>query len=71
MYEDDWYEKPNNQRMNGKKKHPFAVICRCCGSNNVTITAFEYYDLGIHCNSCGKDINCGKYETMSGDYSDC
>ena len=63
----------NNERrkMDGKTKHPFAVICRECGSNDITITAFEYLDLEICCNSCGKTVSCGRYHTLRNNYSHC
>ena len=64
-------DEPSRKKMDGKNKHPFAITCRKCGSNDVTVTAYEYYDLGIKCNSCGCSINCGSYHTTSGDYSDC
>ena len=46
MYYD--YEEHNN-KMDGKSKHPFAITCRKCGSNDIVVTAYEYHDLGIKC----------------------
>lgn len=41
---------------------PFTVICNNCGSHDVTIVAYEYYDLGIKCNYCGAFLgDYGKY----------
>lgn len=47
-------------RYIGKPK-PFTVICNHCGSNEVTVTAFEYHDLGIKCENCGSYLSCGRY----------
>ena len=67
---DDWWdEKRKNNRMDSKKKHPFAITCRKCGSNRVDVIAYEYEDLGIKCCDCGAYINCGTYRTYGGDYS--
>ena len=43
---------------------PFDVICNHCGSHNVTITAFEYWDLEIKCNSCDSCLSCGRYNSI-------
>lgn len=40
---------------------PFDVICTNCGSHNVTVTAFEHWDLGIQCNTCGSYLSYGSY----------
>ena len=50
----------------GKKKEdikpkPFSVRCGNCGSHNVSVTAYEYRDLGITCHSCGAFLGCGSY----------
>ena len=60
----------NAERMDGKNKHPFAIVCRKCGSNDVTVTAYEHFDLEIICNNCGKCVSCGRYHTLRGDYSE-
>ena len=44
-----------------KKETPFTVICNNCGSNDVTVTAFEYHDLDIKCNYCGSYLSHGRY----------
>ena len=43
------------------KTKPFTVICNNCGSQDVTVTALEYYDLGIKCIDCGAYLNYGSY----------
>ena len=58
-----------NERMDSKSKHPFAVVCRKCGSNRVVVSAFDYCDLTFVCKKCGAYLNCGKYDTECGDYS--
>ena len=58
-----------NNKMDGKSKHPFAIICRKCGSNHVRVIAFDYHSLEISCMSCGKSVDCGYYDTQEGDYS--
>lgn len=40
---------------------PFKVICNNCGGHDVTVTAFEYYDLEIKCNDCGSYLSYGIY----------
>lgn len=41
---------------------PFTVICNNCGSHDVTITAYDYKDLGIKCHKCGAFLgDYGKY----------
>lgn len=60
-----------NKKMNGKSKLPFAITCRGCGSDDVTVTAYDFHGLEIYCNSCGKTLDCGRYQTMNYDYSDC
>ena len=40
---------------------PFDVICNNCGSHNVTVTAFEHWDLEIKCNNCGSYLSYGSY----------
>ena len=60
----------NNNNTSGKFKHPFNIICRKCGRNNVSIYAFDYDDIEIRCLECGKTIECREYHTMKGDYSD-
>ena len=59
----------SNEKMDSKRKHPFAITCRKCGSNRVLVIAFEYQDLGIRCKSCGAFVDCGVYDTDEGDYS--
>ena len=59
----------NAERMDSKSKHPFAIVCRKCGSNDVTVSAFERFDLEIICNNCGTYVDCGRYNTKTGDYS--
>lgn len=59
----------SNERMDSKRKHPFAITCRKCGSNRVSVIAFEYQDLEIRCKSCGAIVDCGVYDTEEGDYS--
>lgn len=44
-----------------KREVPFDVICTNCGSHNVTVTAFEHFDLDIKCNSCGSYLSYGSY----------
>lgn len=46
------------------KEIPFDVICTNCGSHNVTVTAFEHWDLGIKCNSCGSYLSYGRYNPL-------
>lgn len=53
------YTKGRN--IKEEKPRPFTVICNHCGSHDVTVTAFEYYDLGIKCNNCGSFLNYGSY----------
>ena len=53
------YTKGRNMRT--EKPKPFTVICNNCGSHDVTITAFEHYDLGIKCYNCGAYLNYGSY----------
>ena len=43
------------------KEVPFEVICTNCGSHNVTVTAFEHWDLEIKCNNCGSYLSYGSY----------
>ena len=50
-----------------EKKTPFTVICNNCGSHDVTVTAFEYYDLDIKCNRCGSYLGCGRYNEAAYD----
>ena len=64
-----WREIEMN-RMDSKKKHPFAITCRKCGSNRVTVRAFDNHDLDIKCKNCGFLLNCGYYDTEENDYSD-
>lgn len=53
------YHKTN---YNEKKKDvPFLVECTNCGSHNVEVTAFEYWDLEIKCNKCGSYLSVGRY----------
>ena len=59
----------NNERMGSKRKHPFAITCRKCGSNKVVVIAFEHRDLEIRCKSCGAAVDCGIYDAEEGDYS--
>lgn len=46
------------------KKAPFEIICTNCGSHNVTVTAFEHWDLQIRCKECGSYVDCGSYNEM-------
>lgn len=69
LLDDYAYERYNN-RMDSKRKHPFAITCRKCGSNSVNVIAYEYRDLGIKCKRCGSFVSCGIYDTESGDYSE-
>ena len=64
----DEYEE-RKSKMDRKTKHPFAITCRKCGSNDVVVIAYEYRDLGIRCRCCGSSVNCGTYFTKEGDYS--
>lgn len=49
-------------RVKEEKEVPFDIICTNCGSHNVTVTAFEYFDLGIRCNDCGSYLgDYGRY----------
>lgn len=57
-------------RMDSKKKHPFAITCRKCGSNRVVVYAYDNHDLGIKCKSCGFFLDCGYYDTEENDYSE-
>ena len=57
-------------RTGSKKKHPFAITCRKCGSNRVAVYAYEYHDLGIKCKSCGFFLGVGYYDTEENDYSE-
>lgn len=58
-----------NEKMDSKRKHPFAITCRKCGSNRVKVIAFDYRDLELRCKSCGSNCTCGIYDTEEGDYS--
>ena len=40
---------------------PFRIECTNCGSHNVNVTAFDYYDLQISCNCCGSYLQYGCY----------
>ena len=44
-----------------QKPKPFTVICNNCGGHDVTVTAYEYRDLGIKCNNCGAYLGYGSY----------
>lgn len=59
----------SNEKMDSKRKHPFTMTCRKCGSNRVSVIAFEFLSLEIRCKSCGAFVDCGKYDTEEGDYS--
>lgn len=61
---------PPRTRMDSKKKHPFAITCRKCGSNRVSVYAYEHRDLEIRCKSCGNCVSCGVYHTDEDDYSE-
>lgn len=54
-----YYRGKNMEEV--EKKTPFTVICNNCGSNDVTVIAFEYHDLDIKCNRCGSYLSCGRY----------
>ena len=43
------------------KEVPFDIICNNCGSHNVTITAFDYWELQIKCETCGSRLEYGSY----------
>ena len=62
------YTKGREIEKNEFKPKPFTIKCNCCGSTDVTVTAFEYYDLAINCNECGAYLNYGSYRER--DYSD-
>lgn len=53
----------------GKSKEekcvPFKVVCTNCGSGNVTVIAFDHWDLDIKCNCCDSYLNCGRYNPMT------
>lgn len=53
------YTKGRNVKE--EKPKPFTVICNNCGCHDVTVTAFEYFDLEIKCNNCGSCLNYGRY----------
>lgn len=53
-----------------KPKHPFAITCGRCGSNDIQVVAYEHRDLGIECLDCGLHLHCGNYYTKDSDYSD-
>jgi ribosomal protein L37AE/L43A len=57
-------------KMDSKKKHPFAITCRKCGSNRVMVSALEYYDLILKCEDCGTYVSCGTYYPHKADYTD-
>lgn len=57
-------------RMDSKKKHPFAITCRKCGSNRVVVYAYDYHGLDIKCKNCGFFLDCGYYDTEENDYSE-
>lgn len=63
-------DNKNFKKMDSKKRHPFAITCRKCGSNNVMVIPYDYHDLGIKCKSCGFFLSCGVYDTTEYDYSD-
>ena len=54
-----YHKGKSKEEMN--KEVPFDVICTNCGSHDVTVTAFEYYDLEIRCQSCGSYLEYGRY----------
>lgn len=51
------YHKMNYQ---DRKLVPFRVECTNCGSHDVNVTAFDYYDLQIACNCCGSYLEYNK-----------
>ena len=53
------YTKGRN--IKEEKPKPFTVICNNCGSHDVTVTAWDHYDLGIKCYTCGSYLNYGSY----------
>lgn len=59
-----------NNKMNSKRKHPFAITCRKCGSNHVKVIAYDFHSLEIRCCECEFSLDCGTYDTLIGDYSD-
>lgn len=65
-----YYDERRNKKMYGKFKHPFAITCRKCGSNDVTVIAYDFRSLGISCNHCKYELDCGCYHTQQYDYSD-
>lgn len=58
---------PEKRKAAKASKHPFYINCMNCGSNNVSVYGFDYGDIEIRCNYCGKSIECGSYHTMKGD----
>lgn len=68
MYYD--YEERRNNKMDGKSKHPFAITCRKCGSNDVVVIAFDHRELEIKCRGRGLILDCGTYYTTEYDYSE-
>lgn len=69
-----FYENTSEQpkrKMDSRSKHPFAITCRKCGSNDVSAIAYEYHELVIRCRKCNFTLECGAYHTLDGDYSDC
>lgn len=57
-------------RRGSKRKHPFAITCRKCGSNGVTVYANDNQWLVIKCKNCGFYLDCGYYDTEDNDYSE-
>ena len=68
MYYD--YEERQSKKMDSKARHPFAIMCRKCGSNDIEVRAFDLHNLEITCKDCGVCLNCGLYCTQAFDYSD-
>lgn len=55
MYHKSEYNEEKNNNI------PFTIQCTNCGSHNVDVTAFEYWDLEIRCIKCGSWLSVGKY----------
>lgn len=55
------YTEGRDIKKDESKPKPFTIKCNCCGGTDVTVTAFEYYDLGIQCNECGAYLSHGRY----------
>ena len=45
-------------------KHPFEITCKNCGSHKVRISAEDWNDIEIKCETCGTYTNCGNDELV-------